>query len=124
MQKKLVRAISNAEYNAHSSPLFVQLQLLKLPDLYIFEMSKCMYKYVNGQLPKPLLHIFDQTQTVHAYSTRQSSHLRPRFNRLNTTLQSLLYKGPSIWNCLPDYLKVEPSIKSFIFKLRRHLHED
>ena len=39
IQKKVVRIIANAEYNAHSSPLFKELNILKFDDILKMQFS-------------------------------------------------------------------------------------
>ncbi len=49
MQKKAVRIVGGSKYNDHTSPIFKQLEILKMKDMYILEIGKYMY---NGYLPK------------------------------------------------------------------------
>jgi hypothetical protein len=51
MQKNAIRIISNAKYNAHTEPLFTQLNILKLPDLIELSRVKFMHNYVSKKLP-------------------------------------------------------------------------
>jgi hypothetical protein len=118
MQKNLIRVISNSDYNAHTDPIFVELQVMKMSDIYALEIAKFMYNYANGNLAAPLLNIFIKTQNIHDYNTRQCVHLRPKINRLNTTLNSFLYKGPTVWNTLPTYIKESNTIKSFVLRIK------
>ena len=48
LQKRDVRIISNVGYREHTTPLFVKLNVLKLPDLYYLNLGKCMFKYMNN----------------------------------------------------------------------------
>ena len=55
IQKKSVRNICNAKYNAHTGPLFKQLRIPKLVDIYNSQLCKLMYLFTNGTLPCPYL---------------------------------------------------------------------
>ena len=44
LQKKAIRIISNADYLAHSSKLFLNLKLLKFDDIMQFQLGTFMYK--------------------------------------------------------------------------------
>jgi hypothetical protein len=121
MQKKIVRSISNVDINTHTEPLFVKLNVLKIEDIYKMEICKFMYNYINGDVVEPLCNMFDSTDNVHTHHTRQLAHLRPRINRLNTSLSSLLYRGPHIWNALPVIIKESNTTRIFISKLRVYL---
>ena len=46
-QKKAIRAIVGANYNATSSPLFKKLNILKLKDLYDLQIKQFVHNFVN-----------------------------------------------------------------------------
>jgi hypothetical protein len=92
MQKRIIRTMLRTDYNEHSHPLFHQLQLLKLQDIYEIEIAKVMYKYNNHNLPNPLLNNFVDTQFIHGHQTRQYTHLRSLTCRLNTALTEYCIK--------------------------------
>ena len=50
-QKKAVRIISCKKYNAHTSPLFKTLKLLKFEDIFTLSKLKFYHKYINKILP-------------------------------------------------------------------------
>ena len=58
LQKKAIRCISGAKYNAHSDPIFKQLSILKFDDIYKLSVAKIMLTYVREELPTPLQSIF------------------------------------------------------------------
>ena len=117
-QKKLVRAMLNADYYAHTHPIFIHLNLLKVDDIYRVEILKFMYHYANGNLPISLSNIFTYTSCIHSYNTRQAKHIRPYNPRTNTSQNSLLFKGPKLWNDLPTLYQNKCTIKSFASTLR------
>ena len=45
MQKKCVRLITNSKYNAHTNPLFLSPNLLKLEDIYKINILKFYFQY-------------------------------------------------------------------------------
>ena len=51
LQKKAVRAITSSAYNAHTSPIFKNLRLLKIYDIYTLQQLKFYYKMVHTNLP-------------------------------------------------------------------------
>ena len=75
IQKKAVRKICNVGYNAHTSPLFNQLSIPKLNDIYNTQLCKLMFLFTNGTLPCPLLMVFTRNSNVHSYQTRQAHDL-------------------------------------------------
>lgn len=52
LQKKVIRNISKARYNAHTSELFKKLNIAKFEDLLKINCIKFFYKYENNLLPK------------------------------------------------------------------------
>ena len=56
LQKKAVRIITSNIYFAHSEPLFKQLHLLKIGDIYKCQLLICIFKRIHKQLP----HYFKQ----------------------------------------------------------------
>ena len=113
-QKKIIRAISKKSYYEHTHPLFEQLRLYKLADIYHIESAKFMYKYYNSQLPASLSALFTDTKNVHSHSTRQVSHLRPPTISRQTSTQSILYNGPLIWNNIIPEIQRKITIKGFV----------
>ena len=120
-QKKIIRSMSRATYYEHCHPLFCNLKLLKLEDIYQLEVCKFMFKYVNNALPKQLCNIFKRTSVIHAYGTRQTTHLRSYKARTNVVTNSILCNGPVMWNKLHNHSKTLPHIRNFTSATRRDI---
>ena len=121
LQKKAVRCIHNAPYNAHTQPLFLESQILYIPDLYSFEISKFMYSIKQKDVPQPLLHIFPENNIVHPHNTwgRLNPHILAR--RTVTASNSILHKAPPIWNAIPLHIKEQKTRTAFKRLLKTHL---
>ena len=117
-QKKAVRIIHSAKFNAHASPLFKKYEILTINDLISLELGKFMFSYVHGDLPRPLLSLFESNSEFHSYNTRGKHFAStPKFKN-GLTGKSYLVKGPSIWTSLAYDLKNSTSIKNFAKKHR------
>ena len=117
-QKKAVRIIHSAKFNAHASPLFKKYEILAINDLILLELGKFMFSYVHGDLPSPLLKLFESNSEFHNYNTRgRHDAITPKFIN-GLTGKSYLVKGPSIWTGLSYDLKHSPSMKNFTKKYR------
>ena len=46
MQKKIIRIITGAKYDAHTEPLLKTAKLLKLDDIYRLQISKYIFVHV------------------------------------------------------------------------------
>ena len=110
LQKKILRIICGADFLSHTNDLFFQTKILKFPDVHIFLL--CLYFYKNAN---------SFTNHSHQYSTRNSDHIVPTFQRLTITQRSLNYAAPNAWNDLPAYLKSIPKYSSFKCKLKEYL---
>ena len=76
LQKKIVRILCDAKYNAHTEPLFKSLSLLKIEDMFKMCCLEFYYKHCNGMLP-PYFQAFnfDRQSDRHSYNTRHNSRL-------------------------------------------------
>ena len=97
IQKRLTRVISNADYLAHSEPLFKTNNILKIQDLHDYVLAQYMYKHHVNQ--------GDAFNSIHTYQTSGSNNARPKFQRLTQTQLSVLYAGPNVWNALPQHIR-------------------
>ena len=59
LQKKMVRIISFADFREHTLPLFRNLQILPIEDLYVFFVSVFIYKIIKNIFPSDYLEIFN-----------------------------------------------------------------
>ena len=105
MQKKAIRIICHANYNASSDPLFKDKHILKLNDIYKLLTMQFMYKIQAECVPKPLKGLFTQNLDYHDCNTRhKKDFVILRFN--NQIVQnSFIVNGPKLWNSLSQNLK-------------------
>ena len=54
LQKRAVRAITKADFLAHTDPIFSELKILKLDDLYLHKVASLMWDYDHVLIPKSL----------------------------------------------------------------------
>ena len=110
IQKRILRIINNKGYLHPTNELFRNSRILKLDDIHKFELAIYMYK--NHSLP-----IF---QYPHNHLTRNRGLSNPLYQRLSLTQQSVYYRGPIVWNNLPNEVRNSPSICSFKRVLKDH----
>lgn len=71
LQKQALRAITSSNFNAHTEPLFKNLNLLKLSDIHTLFELKFYYRYINKTLPAYFHKNFLMTNLeIHQYHTR------------------------------------------------------
>ena len=68
LQKKIVRAISFADFTAPSKPLMKELKILAFEDLYKTQIASFMWDFDHGCLPSSLSSLFTRRMDVHVQS--------------------------------------------------------
>ena len=103
-----------------SNPLFIELKLLKLNDIYNLKVGLAMRQMVREKS----LATYDISliSTSHHYSTRSSSKYNCfiPFVRTNIGKSLIKYQGPIIWNSIPKEIK-NLSHQAFKINFKNHL---
>ena len=73
LQNKALRIISKTKIRGRITPQYFKYEILKLEDLYNFEIAKLMYQFTHSKLPLNFKHYFAYSSDVSSYSTRHSS---------------------------------------------------
>ena len=107
LQKWAVRAITSSKYNAHTSPIFQKLKLIKFHDIRNLSYIKFHYKYTKNELPKYFDNMFDQKFPTHDYQTRNKNEPLPADWKKQAAKRSIRFSLlPAIEN-IPDELKID-----------------
>ena len=123
LQKAAVRIISNAKYNAHTEPLFKNLNILPLPDLISFSKLQFMQRFSQKNLPAS----FNDTWVKNNIRAIGENEIQLRnFNQLQQNHSNLvkldnfpLYNYPKIWQNFPsEQLKIIRKTTEFDLKLK------
>ena len=109
VQKSLMRIITGSPPRSHADPLFSQLGVLKIDDLFDQSVRMFAFKAYKNSLPGGMQGLFDRTNVSHNYNTRGAE--RNFFLRGNP--RSIKYLVPSWWNSLPVHLKEKLTVSSF-----------
>ena len=102
LQKRAVRIITNSKYNAHTEPLFKDLHLLKINDIFDVQCMKFWYKFSNNTLPNYFWSMFQYNSSLYETETRNHDrmHVFPTRtfgarNVLRHHLPELVYQFPA-----------------------------
>ena len=123
-QKKAVRNVKNVAYNAHTDPIFLELDVLKIDKLIELELLKLMYKVFSNKIAQPISKLFPPSNTWHNYDTRHKND--PQFDqrRHNASIsKSFLCKGPTLWTHIDNILKNSLNLKSFTKNVKIYLKQ-
>ena len=116
-----MRTITFSKFDAHSSPIFKYLTIIKLPDLYVLSIAIFMHKFHHKKLPSAFNHYFTTVNEIHAYNTRlasKQSYSLPK-TRTNFGIFNIRYQGPKIWNSLDES---EQKLLHFHLKKKLKIH--
>ena len=111
LQKSLVRIISSSPYLSHADPLFADLGILKIDDLYQQTIRVFAYKAFHGHMPSVMCSLFNKVSDLYSHRTRGATD--GNFFIFGRNLRSVRYLVPSAWNSLDKNLKSSESISSF-----------
>ena len=95
LQNKALRIIFKTPLHDPITPLYRRSGILKLNDLFDFEVAKLMHQIIHKKSPNNFESYFTYSSNISAYSTRQKSanHLfLPRFHT-SRTQRSIKYLG-------------------------------
>ena len=121
LQKKIVRIICNTNFYSHTNSLFHKNKLLKIYDIYDFNLGQFMYKYSKNELPNIFTNMFIKNSAIHKYPTRQSNSLHLPLTRTLFANRTFNFTGPKLWNSLDKSLKEPHSLYSFKQKFKKQL---
>ena len=109
MQKRAVRRITKSEYLQHTEPLFVQLRVIKIRELYPYSCSIYVFKNI---------HLYQHP--VRIRNTRSNDTVKVMFQRSSLCQRSVYFSAGKVFNELPvsvssltKFSAFKRSVKSF-----------
>ena len=117
LQKRTVRIITHSNRKLTPNLFFYILQILKLHDLYTFEIAKLMHRLCNNSLNicnlnRDTYKLLDDTHSYHTRRKQTKNYFIPRV-KTTQSQNSLTHLGPKLWNQIPLNIK---NMKHFKFK--------
>ena len=81
---------------------------------------KFIHKYINhpDELPAVFSTYFNRNKMTHTHNTRSKDNLHMESFSSTLGQRSIIYKGPLLWNTLPDEMKGIRSVSLFADKLK------
>jgi hypothetical protein len=98
LQKKIIRIIKSVPTRTPSDPLFKELGILKLNQIYMHKIILFMYNFIKNFLPSIFNDMFKRNRNIVTTSTRQTHDLHVTTCRTEFFMKSIRFKGPKIWN--------------------------
>ena len=115
-----------------TAPLFRQLEILKVCDVFRLQVSNFIFDCLQLNTPTIFHNWFTLNHTLHNYNTRSTFFdIDNEINSNNlfiisarTThcgLKLLKVSGPKIWNLIPNHIRSTQSVYSFKQILKKHM---
>ena len=123
LQNKAIKVLGGGRWQDHASANYSQLNILKLEDLYTYEVAKLMHKNSQNKLPKKLSFFFSPVNAIHSRTTRLASfllNLSLPLYRTEKLQRSYRFQGVIIWNSVPQEMKIQ-SFNQFKIRFKKHL---
>ena len=73
LHNKIIRAMAHSSFRTKITWLYKKLNLVKLDDIYSLELGKIMHKFISGNRPDNLYHLFTPVNQVHCHATRSAT---------------------------------------------------
>ena len=123
LQKRAVRMINNSKYNAHTDPLFKEMYLLKLDDIFKLNALKLYHNFKNNKLPYFFQDMFAGDPT-HNYETRFSTNPNICAIKTSGAKQRIKYFLPKLLQNISPIISEKldtHSLKGFSTYFKRHV---
>ena len=114
LQKKIVRIICGVVPRSHTEPLYKELGILNVNQIYQYSVGLFMFKFVNKMFPSLLFdNMFTFTTDVHNYNTRQAQLLYVPYCSTTRSQKTIRYTGTRIWNSFSNKINTQCVISTF-----------
>ena len=123
LAQRIFRWKMKSSFTSPSTPIFSDLKILKLYDLFDIKLLTFVYESVNMISPLIFHNYFETLTAVHQYDTRQASKgdmFMSCKNTLQYGLRSVRYAGAKSWNSISDVITQPPSVSIFRLKLKSY----
>ena len=114
LQNKAIRIISNTSRRSSITKQYHNLGILKIIDIYTYEVAKLMHQHTMQKLPHCFTSLFINISDIHAKNTRSNSKTTSTPPKYSTRRcqKSIRFQGPKIWNSLSPEIRNQPYSKS------------
>lgn len=113
LQKKAIRVICGVPWKTHCKPLFIKLQIMSVPSLYVFH---CLI-YIKKESDNNRLVTYVD---VHPHNTRNRNNILTNYCKFATTQNNFKFVSTKMFNSLPTITR-NLDLRSFTLLLRKKL---
>ena len=105
LQKKALRLICKTHYLAHSDPLFIDLNTMKVKEIYIRHCLKFYYNHEKGWLPSYFNNFLVRNINNHDHNTRHRNELQSHTTNRISSEKVLRHLLPKLLINVPNMIK-------------------
>ena len=118
LQKRAVRVITDAKKCDHTEPLYKELNLLTVPQMYVYSTQVFMYKFYHNELPNVFDQMFCLKRDVHSYETRQADLFHMPSSHMTYFKRTIRFTGVFCNNFFMRQLSYNCSLAVYKSKLK------
>jgi len=119
LQNRTVRIITRSPFRASASPIYKQLNILKLCDVRRLQIVLFMYKCKYALLPESCMN-YCTINFLHSYNMRNVHYFAAQPFRTSIREHSICVEGPRVWDSLPVPLQASESIETLKRNVTKH----
>ena len=123
LQKRDLRIMTNSKYSAHTKPLFKELEMLKVSDIFDVQCIKFRYKFVNKLLPEYVGTMFTFNNELYQIEARGQNQLHLFTTRTSSARNVLRHRIPVLLQEYPRAITQKTKthcIESFVKLLKAY----
>ena len=117
---RIIRTIAGARKYEQTSPLFQNLKLLNIKEMYMYCVQILMSKYHHDLLPSVYSDFYVQNNSVHEYHIRQEHLLHVPLIRTVALSKSVIITEVSLYNHFKSLICLKVSFVTYKYNLKRH----
>ena len=121
IQKRFCRLMTFSNYLAHFKPLFIQLFILPIYEIYKYNLAIYMFRIINRLIPPLKHHQFVMNSSIHHHYTRRRNDIHTRYCRTTKRQNTFAFQGPKLWRDLLTHLTVVKSLPIFKKSVKLYL---
>lgn len=124
IQKRAIRLIKGARKFDHTDPIFRELKILKITEIYVYALQLILYKYHHNLLPDIFEGFFVSNDAIHTHLTRQAHLLHVPIFKSQQAFAALRKTGVKSYNYFSRIIDMDVTIATYKYHLKKFILEN
>ena len=121
LQKRAIRVVAGAKFRANTAPLFKELNIMNVNNIYVYNVLIIMYKHHHGKIPDIFQPFFVRNNEIHDHATRQQSYLHVNKQMSVRSAKSFRNTGVKIYNYFKTFVKFDIGVSTFKTQVKKYI---